>query len=364
MLGACPDHRAADEVCGAGVMGQDAVVSEDGGVAFFRSRVGARIAYTSMGNGPPIIMLPPWISHLGAIRALSGYRRFHEVVSRHHTVVLYDKWGTGLSDRERTEFSLESEVATITDLADHLNLRRFALVGPSHGARVAVAAAHREARRVSHLVLYGGGARAVIDPATWTAFRELALTNWPVAARSMAAMATFGGERGDEDAFVELLLAAASPETAVAIRDAALGYEVAHLHASLHVPTLVLHRRDDPFASAEGFRELARRIPNARLETLDGTAHVHLMGDAEGVGESIVAFTRGESGGGSAQLSDRQAEVMRLVAAGASNAEVAAQLVLSVRTVERHLLTTYAKLGVRGRTEAVARWHQAASPSA
>jgi hypothetical protein len=125
----------------------------------------------------PAAVIPPLISHLEAVTAMSGFRRFHEVLAQHHTVVRYDRWGTGLSDRDRSDFTLGAEIQVILDLADHLKLRSFALMGPSHGGPVAVAVAHRAAGRVSHLIVYGTGARALIDAETWRPLRELILAN-------------------------------------------------------------------------------------------------------------------------------------------------------------------------------------------
>lgn len=335
-------------------------------VRFLQSTVGARIAYTVEGAGPPLIVVPPWTTHLGAQAALSGHPSFHETLRRHHTVVLYDRWGTGLSDRSRGDFSLAADVAVLRDVVGHLRLRRFSLVGPSHGGPLAVAFAHAEPRRVSHLVLYGSRASALTSGDTWQALRSLILANWPIAARSIAAVATQGGGPHDVDTFADVLVASATAATTVALQDAAIHEDVSALLGELRVPTLVLHRRNDSLVSCDEAVELASRIPGARLELLEGEAHVHYVGDAAALAERIASFTSGSGRARSAQLTEREAEVLDLVAAGATNAEVARQLTLSVRTVERHLLNTYTKLGARSRTDAVARWReqQAAMPSA
>lgn len=323
-------------------------------VRFLRASTGARIAYTLEGSGPALVVVPPWTTHLHAQAALSGHRLFHECLSRHHTVVLYDRWGTGLSDRERRDLSPEADLRVLHDLVEHLRLRRFALVGPSQAGAAAIAYAAREPRRVSHLVLYGVSAEGLSSRTTWAALRQLMLADWPFAVQAVAAALARGGQPGDIGAFERLLHAAATPEMTVALQDAALQHDPSAELERLRVPTLVLHRRRDAAVSAEQAVQLAARIPGARLELLDDEPHVHYLGKVAGLATRITAFTAGGAGVPSAQLTAREAEVLDLVAGGCTNAEVAAQLVLSVRTVERHLLNAYTKLGVRGRAAAAA----------
>jgi pimeloyl-ACP methyl ester carboxylesterase len=311
------------------------------GVRFVRSEVGARIAYTTTGTGPPLIIVPPWISHLEAANAMSGYREFIEALAARHTVVRYDRWGSGLSDRDRSDFSLEADIQVVLDLADHLRLRRFALMGPSHAGPVAAAVAHHAARRVSHLVLYGTGARTLIDEETWKPLRDLMLVNWTAATRAIAALATPGCEASDVDAFAALMQAAATPEMTVALHEAGSRFDASELLGAIRAPTLVIRRWGDPFVSAEDARRLAGSIPGARLEHVEGDAHLYTVGDVRAIAERMIDFMAGADRTGSAQLSAREAEVLQLVAEGCTNAEVADRLVLSVRTVERHLLNAY-----------------------
>lgn len=323
-------------------------------VRFLRASNGARIALTIEGSGPAMLVVPPWTTHLHEQAALSGHRLFYECLARHHTVVLYDRWGTGLSDRDRHDFSLEADLQVLRDIADHLRLRRFALLGASQGGGAAATFAHREPRRVSHLILYGTSETGIHSRTTWAALRELMLADWPFAVQAMAAVLARGGQPGDAKAFERLLKAAATAEMTVALQDAALEQDVSVSLQELCVPTLVLHRRRDAAVSVDAAVSLAGRIPGARLELLDDEPHVHSLGNVATLAARITAFTGGSHRTPSAQLTAREAEVLDLVASGCTNAEAAARLVLSVRTVERHLLNAYAKLGVRGRTAAAA----------
>jgi DNA-binding CsgD family transcriptional regulator/pimeloyl-ACP methyl ester carboxylesterase len=133
---------------------------------------------------------------------------------------------------------------------------------------------------------------------------------------------------------------------------------ISDLLPRVRVPTLVLHARDFPFVKPEEATRLAALIPNARLVMVDG---YDIMGDADQTVGTIEAFLADvpsleESRNAQpAVLSPRQIEVLRMVAEGKTNREIADALVLSVRTVERHLAEAYAKLGARNRFEAIAK---------
>lgn len=137
--------------------------------------------------------------------------------------------------------------------------------------------------------------------------------------------------------------AAATPEMTVALQEASEHYDVSEMLGAIRAPTLVLNRWGDPFVAPEEARRLAGRIPGARLEMVDGEAHPYTVGDVTALAERITSFTSGADGGRqSAHLSAREAQVLQLVAEGCTNAQAADRLVLSVRTVERHFLNTYA----------------------
>ena len=84
-----------------------------------------------------------------------AYRSLYQKLARHHTVVLYDKHGTGLSDRDRTDFTLEAELRDLEAVINHLRLKHFALLGVSQGGATAIAYTIKYPQRVTHLIFYG-----------------------------------------------------------------------------------------------------------------------------------------------------------------------------------------------------------------
>jgi len=141
---------------------------------------------------------------------------------------------------------------------------------------------------------------------------------------------------------------------------ATYGFDSSGHLGDVRLPTLVLHRREDraiPYALG---RELASAIPGARFQSLDGVDHFPWRGDADAVADAIITFLGGRVPPRRSppqvpeQLSDREREVLALVARGRTDAQIAEQLVLSGHTVHRHVANIRTKLGVSSRAAAAA----------
>src|SRR5689334_20605507 len=167
-------------------------------------------------------------------------------------------------------------------------------------------------------------------------------------------------------AFARLWRRCTSAEMAVALQDAAIRHDTAAALARCDVPTLVVSRRGDRLITPEVSRRLAAALSRSELVILEGDAHLPHEGDVAALVAATLAYLRAArrqsgpqdgqsvSGGVAAALTEREEEILQLVAAGLTNRAISERLVVSVRTVERHTLNIYAKLGVRGRAEAVA----------
>ncbi len=235
-------------------------------------------------------MPPPMVSHQELIWQAQGYRRFWERLANHHTLVFYDRPGTGLSDRNRTEFSLDSELRDLEIVIDHLKLKRLALLGHGFGGPVAIAYAAKHPRRISHLILYATYARgaAIATEEVRGSVISLVQAHWGVGSRALADILIPSDAASEFTA--KYLRECAAPEIVAKILDFAYRSDVVHLLASLRVATLVLHRHQDRAIPFRLGREMASLIPNAHFVPLEGRENLPWLGDFESVLRAIAEF--------------------------------------------------------------------------
>ena len=146
----------------------------------------------------------------------------------------------------------------------------------------------------------------------------------------------------------------------------ALDIDVRHLLASICVPTLVLHRSGDLFCPIANGRYLADNIPGAQFIEFAGDDHLPFVGNSDDITDAIESFVTGRItrrrraahvvpiGLRGQGVTRREFEVLDLVASGATNAEIADDLHISVRTVESHVSSLLAKLGSESRAGLIA----------
>jgi pimeloyl-ACP methyl ester carboxylesterase len=256
-------------------------------IRFCVTRDGARIAYATVGRGPPLVKTANWLSHLEFDWRSPVWRHWHRELSRDHMLVRYDERGCGLSDWQPAEFSFARWVDDLAAVVDALGLERFPLLGISQGGPVAIAYAVRHPQRVSHLILYGTYARGrgqreappeVIEERR--ALLTLTKHGWgrddPTYRQIFTAGFIPGATRDQMRWFNELQRASASAENAVRFMEEFDRIDVTDLVPQLDVPTLVLHARDDRRVPFEEGRRLAASIPSARFLPLEGENHILL----------------------------------------------------------------------------------------
>jgi len=255
-------------------------------IRFCTTSDGVRIAYATVGQGPPVVRVLGWCTHLEFDWEL--WRPSIEPLAQDHLVVRYDGRGMGLSDRDVEDFSLDARVRDLEAVVDALKLRRCAIVAWSEGGPTAITYAVRYPERVSRLILYGSFA-------AWpmTEERQQAVTTllalirqgWgsdlPAHRQFFTGMFMPDADSGAIRWFNELQRVSASADTVVAFVSAFFQFDVKALLPRIKVPTLVIHRRGDAAVPFELGRELATLIPGARFLPLQGRGHALLPQEPE-----------------------------------------------------------------------------------
>ncbi|WP_214406270.1 alpha/beta fold hydrolase [Pseudonocardia lacus] len=332
---------------------------------YARTADGVTVAYQVLGSGPPLVWLPS-LGNLVAQWRVPVLRATYERLARAHTLVLYDSRGMGSSDRRVAldDLGVDAHLRDLHAVLDAAALDRAALLGYYHSAPTALAFAARHPDRVRRLVVFGGAPRLrdALGPAQTQALLSLVEQDWDLFAES-AAHAWLGWSAGENGRLVaEVFRTAATPAVAAAWFAAAAAIDVTDLLPEVLAPTLVLHRQGEGQIPVEVSRRLADALPDATLRVLPGTTPTLFLHDGGSDLDLVSRFLlTGRTGPAPADpvarpdgVSERELEVLRRVAAGDSNAEIARGLGIAVHTVERHTANLYRKIGARGRADATA----------
>lgn len=254
-------------------------------IRFCTTSDGVRIAYASVGEGPPLVKAANWLSHLEFDWRSPIWRHWIDGLSRHHRYIRYDERGCGLSDWD-APLSFESYVTDLETVVDSCGIERFPLFGMSQGGSVAITYAIRHPERVTHLVLYGSYARGRCIRSTpqeleeFEALLTITRLGWgrdnPAYRQIFASTFVPGANEIQMRWFNDLCRESTSPEKAAELMTVNGNIDVESELARVTVPTLVLHARGDARVSFLEGRRLAASIPGARFVPLESSNHVLL----------------------------------------------------------------------------------------
>jgi DNA-binding winged helix-turn-helix (wHTH) protein/pimeloyl-ACP methyl ester carboxylesterase len=255
-------------------------------VRFCETSDGVHLAVATAGRGTPLVKTANWLNHIEFDWQSPVWSPLFSRLAAQCTLVRYDERGIGLSDRDVPEFSFEAFVQDLETVVDEYGLRRFALLGISQGAPVAIAYAVRHPERVSRLVLCGGFAKGwrrrgnAADVARAEASVTLIREGWgqdnPAARQMFTSLIVPDATLEEMHWFNELERISASAETAIRLLHVLGDIDVTELLPRVAVPTLVLHSRGDARVPLEHGLMLARGIRNARLVVLESKNHLIL----------------------------------------------------------------------------------------
>jgi len=261
-------------------------------IRFCTTSDGVRIAYATVSQGPPLVVAHGWVSHLQWEWSYPDARAFWEGLAQGRVLVRYDKRGTGLSDWDAQDLSVEGQGRDLQAVVDTLGLERFALMGISEGGPTAIIYTARHPERVSHLILYGCWHRWPLGPKVVEPLLALVRAQWGLGAAAFSAVFVPSGDPAKAAAFTEFQRVAARGETAARWLETFVDVDTTSLLKDIQVPTLVVHRRRDRAVPFRAGREMAALIPGARLEQLEGDIHIPFWGDSKAILDAIDGFLR------------------------------------------------------------------------
>jgi pimeloyl-ACP methyl ester carboxylesterase/DNA-binding CsgD family transcriptional regulator len=331
-------------------------------IGFSQLSSGPTVAFASAGNGPPLVMVPGWISHVEKLWAHPAAATALEKLAARHRFVWYDRLGCGLSDREGFAPSVENDVEQLEAVLHAAGIERCSIIGYSMGGPAAATFAARHPARVDRLVLYSSYARgwALTSDRQHESMKALIRSNWALGALALAAVLVPNGSRRDLNWFSRFQREATTAEMAVRLLDAVRGHDARQALATVRAPTLVLTNRHDSAVHPDNSREVAALVPGATLHLLDGNEHDPFLRDSGNLVEAILdflgtrppAWPKRETPRTGQALSPRESQVLTLLAQGEPNKIIAQRLDIGVATVERHVASIYRKVGARGRADA------------
>jgi pimeloyl-ACP methyl ester carboxylesterase len=249
-------------------------------IRFLRLPEGPRIAYSVHGSGPPLVCPASWVSHVERDWHEPRFRAFFEALGAFRTVVRWDRWGSGMSDRDRTTFELSDEVSILAAMVDHLELETFELFGFSCGGPPAIAYAAEHPERVSRLLLFGayvdGSSAAPIE--LQRAVAQLVRSHWGLGAKTLTDLFAPDLLPNEAQQATREQLTTATPDMAANLFEFAYRMNVRDLAPRVQAPALVLHRRGDRTISLDAARDLAASLPHATFTVLEGNEHTAWLG--------------------------------------------------------------------------------------
>jgi pimeloyl-ACP methyl ester carboxylesterase/DNA-binding CsgD family transcriptional regulator len=259
----------------------------------------ARIAYQVLGEGLfDLVFVPGFVSNLDVHWEDAGYSRLLQRLSAFSRLILFDKRGTGLSDRVDSHHlpSLETRMDDVRAVMDATGSSRAALLGASEGAPMSILFAATYPERTRALILYGGYAHFhswVLEEELLARFIHRVETSWGAGEFLPYFVPSRVEDASYRAWFARLERLSASPTAAIALARMNAEIDVRRILPSVRVPTLVIHRSGDPRVKISGGRYLAERIAGSRFTEIPGRDHSIYAGDVDRVADEIEEFLTG-----------------------------------------------------------------------
>ena len=263
------------------------------------------IAYQVFGEGRDLVMAPGFVSHIENYWDEPRFARWLNRLGSFCRVVLFDKRGTGLSDRVAHLPPMDERMDDVRAVMDAVGIERAVQFGISEGGSLATLFAASHPERTNSLIVYGGFARFVHWIATDEAFERLITyidTQWGSGAGLPYFAPKMAGDPALQQWWGKFERLGANPAAAIALMRMNRQIDLTGILHSVKVPTLIFHLTEDTLVSVEGGRELAAGIPGAKLVEMPGTDHIPFLEAGDRLLEEMEEFVTGSQ---SAPVVDR-----------------------------------------------------------
>jgi pimeloyl-ACP methyl ester carboxylesterase/class 3 adenylate cyclase len=260
------------------------------------------IAYQVVGDGPiDLVLVPGWVSNIDVFWEEPRLARLLTRLASFSRLILFDKRGTGLSDRVGDMPSLEVRMDDVRAVMDTVGSQRAALFGYSEGGAMCVLFAATYPDRASALIMGGGFARRTRAPGyPWgpTAEQQLVFIDqmerdWGGSVGIDARAPSLAHDERYRQWWARWLRSSASPAAAATLMRMNMEIDVRHVLPAVRVPTLVLHSVNDRLIEIGAARYMAERIPGAKLVELAGIDHIPWGCDSDHFVDEIAEFLTG-----------------------------------------------------------------------
>jgi pimeloyl-ACP methyl ester carboxylesterase len=257
------------------------------------------IAYQVVGDGPiDLVFVMGWVSHLDYFWAEPSFARFLRRLASFSRLILFDKRGTGLSDRVGELPTLEQRMDDVRAVLDAVGSRNAALLGVSEGGPLCALYATTYPQRTRALIMIGTYAKRRWAPDyPWAPTREQGerfldeiRRHWGGPVGLEARAPSVAHDPAFRDWWSTYLRMGASPGAALALTQMNAEIDVREVLPSIRVPALIIHRTDDHLLTIEEGRYVAGRIPGATLVELPGEDHLPFVGDQDAILDAIEGF--------------------------------------------------------------------------
>lgn len=253
-------------------------------IRFCQSADGTRIAYATVGTGPPLVKTANWLNHLDFDWESPVWRHIFHGLADGRSLIRYDARGNGLSDWDAEDFSIERQVEDLEAVVESTGLDRFPLLGLSQGCAISVEYAARHPEKVTRLILVGGYARGWNRQGRPDVVRQkqammtLVSIGWgkdnPAFRQMFTSMFMPDAPPENQSWFNELQRITTTGQNAAKLMRAAGDVDITGTFADVRAPTLVMHCKNDMRIPFESGRELASGIPGARFVSLNSRNHL------------------------------------------------------------------------------------------